>query len=169
MKSLLSLLPYIKKYKKKLTLGFIFIVLSISFSSLFPLIVGNGIDAIKSGVTSSQIIFYSGMAIVAALIGGFFLYMVRQHIIVEVLVDKGFLVLIQLRVADHQDMVQLQFGKKILNENSGKLLLLVVDNLFDLFDQFLRVVIELRLGLFAHPQQIPVIRDPYTKKLVQII
>ena len=82
MKSLLSLLPYIKKYKKKLTLGFIFIVLSISFSSLFPLIVGNGIDAIKSGVTSSQIIFYSGMAIVAALIGGFFLYMVRQHIIV---------------------------------------------------------------------------------------
>ena len=82
MKSLLSLLPYKKKYKKKLTLGFIFIVLSISFSSLFPLIVGNGIDAIKSGVTSSQIIFYSGMAIVAALIGGFFLYMVRQHIIV---------------------------------------------------------------------------------------
>ncbi len=82
MKSLLSLLPYIKKYKKKLTLGFIFIVLSLSFSSLFPLIVGNGIDAIKSGVTSSQIIFYSGMAIVAALIGGFFLYMVRQHIIV---------------------------------------------------------------------------------------
>ncbi len=82
MKSLLSLLPYIKKYKKKLILGFIFIVLSISFSSLFPLIVGNGIDAIKSGVTSSQIIFYSGMAIVAALIGGFFLYMVRQHIIV---------------------------------------------------------------------------------------
>lgn len=82
MKSLLSLLPYIKKYKKKLILGFIFIILSISFSSLFPLIVGNGIDAIKSGVTTSQIIFYSGMAIVAALIGGFFLYMVRQHIIV---------------------------------------------------------------------------------------
>lgn len=82
MKSLLNLLPYIKKYKKKLILGFIFIILSISFSSLFPLIVGNGIDAIKSGVTTSQIIFYSGMAIVAALIGGFFLYMVRQHIIV---------------------------------------------------------------------------------------
>lgn len=82
MKSLLSLLPYIKKYKKKLILGFIFIILSISFSSLFPLIVGNGIDAIKSGVTTSQIIFYSGMAILAALIGGFFLYMVRQHIIV---------------------------------------------------------------------------------------
>lgn len=82
MKSLLSLLPYIKKYRKKLTLGFIFIILSISFSSLFPLIVGNGIDAIKSGITTSGIIFYASMAIVAALIGGAFLYLVRQHIIV---------------------------------------------------------------------------------------
>lgn len=82
MKSLLSLLPYIKKYQKKLTLGLIFIVLSISFSSLFPLIVGNGIDAIKSGISYSNIIFYSLMAIVASLIAGFFLYLVRQHVIV---------------------------------------------------------------------------------------
>jgi ATP-binding cassette subfamily B protein len=82
MKSLLSLLPYIKKYKKKLILGFIFIILSISFSSLFPLIVGNGIDALKSGISYTGIIFYSAMAIVAALIGGLFLYLVRQHIIV---------------------------------------------------------------------------------------
>lgn len=82
MKSLLSLLPYIKKYKKKLTLGIIFIIFSISFSSLFPLIVGNGIDAIKSGISYSNIIFYSLMAIVASLIAGFFLYLVRQHVIV---------------------------------------------------------------------------------------
>ena len=82
MKSLLSLLPYIKKNRKKLTLGFIFIILSISFSSLFPLIVGNGIDALQSGVSSSKLIFYALMAVASTLIGGFFLYLVRQHIIV---------------------------------------------------------------------------------------
>lgn len=82
MKSLLSLLPYIKKYKRKLILGFIFIFLSISFSALFPLIVGNGIDALKAGVTYSKIIFYAAVAITAALFSGFFLYLVRQHIIV---------------------------------------------------------------------------------------
>jgi ATP-binding cassette subfamily B protein len=82
MKSLLSLLPYIKKYKRKLVLGFIFIFLSISFSALFPLIVGNGIDALKSGITYSKVIYYSISAIGAALISGFFLYLVRQHIIV---------------------------------------------------------------------------------------
>lgn len=82
MKSLLSLLPYAKKYRKKLYLGFTFIILSISFSSLFPLIVGNGIDALKSGMAPSKIIFYSLMAVTSSLIAGFFLYMVRQHIIV---------------------------------------------------------------------------------------
>lgn len=82
MKSLLSLLPYIKKYKKKLTLGIIFIIFSISFSSLFPLIVGNGIDAIKSGISYSNILFYSAMAGAASLIAGFFLFLVRQHVIV---------------------------------------------------------------------------------------
>jgi len=82
MKSLLSLLPYIKRYKKKLTLGFIFIFLSISFSSLFPLIVGNGIDALRTGISTSKIILYSLLAVASTLIGGFFLYLVRQHIIV---------------------------------------------------------------------------------------
>jgi ATP-binding cassette subfamily B protein len=82
MKSLLNLLPYLKKYRKKLYLGFLFIFLSISFNALFPLIVGNGIDALNAGVTSSKILFYSAMAVASALLGGFFLYLVRQHIIV---------------------------------------------------------------------------------------
>lgn len=82
MKSLLSLLPYIKRYKKKLILGFLFIFISISFSALFPLIVGNGIDALKSGITYSKIIYYSIAAVTTSLISGFFLYLVRQHIIV---------------------------------------------------------------------------------------
>ncbi len=82
MKSLLSLLPYIKKYRKKLLLGIFFSISSISFASLFPLIVGNGIDALKNGISTSRIIFYSLMAIASTLIGGFFLYLVRQHIIV---------------------------------------------------------------------------------------
>ncbi|MBS1491883.1 MAG: ABC transporter ATP-binding protein [Bacteroidetes bacterium] len=82
MKALYSLLPYIKNYRKKLIMGCIFIFLSISFSSLFPLIVGNGIDALKSGATPSTIIFYSAMAVLSSLIAGIFLYLVRQHIIV---------------------------------------------------------------------------------------
>ncbi|MBX7046678.1 MAG: ABC transporter ATP-binding protein/permease [Ignavibacteria bacterium] len=82
MKSLLNLLPYVKKYRKKLLLGFIFIILSISFSSMFPLIVGNGIDALRTGVTYSKIIFYSLTAIASTLTGGFFLFLVRQNIIV---------------------------------------------------------------------------------------
>lgn len=82
MKSLLSLLPYIKKYRKKLFLGFLFIFLSISFNALFPLIVGNGIDALRTGISTSKILFYSSMAVASTLVGGFFLYLVRQHIIV---------------------------------------------------------------------------------------
>jgi len=82
MKSLLHLLPYLKKYKKKLFLGITFIILSISFNALFPLIVGNGIDALREGVTESKIITYSLLAVASTLIGGFFLFLVRQYVIV---------------------------------------------------------------------------------------
>jgi len=82
MKSLLHLLPYLKKYRKKLYLGITFIILSISFNALFPLIVGNGIDALREGVTDSKIILYSLLAVASTLIGGFFLFLVRQNIII---------------------------------------------------------------------------------------
>ena len=82
MKSLLRLLPYLKKYKRTLILGLLTVVLSNVFGNFVPLIVGGAIDQLKSGPTSLKLVEYAAFIISLIFLSGFFTFLTRQTIIV---------------------------------------------------------------------------------------
>lgn len=82
MKNLLPLFKYLKVYKNKLLLGFVFILLSIFCQSIYPLIIGNAIDDISSNSFRYSLITYITAGLGLVIIGGVFLFFTRQTIIV---------------------------------------------------------------------------------------
>lgn len=82
MKDLLPLVKYLKRYKLKLFIGFIFIVISISLQAVYPLVIGSGIQSITTGNPEYPLYYYAAVSITLILFGGFFLFLVRQTIIV---------------------------------------------------------------------------------------
>lgn len=82
MKSLFPLIPYIKRYKKKLLTGFFFIILSVGANSLYPLVIGAAIDDLTSGIFRYSILTYALSGIGLVIFSGFFLFLIRQNIIV---------------------------------------------------------------------------------------
>lgn len=82
MKSLLALKPYLKKYRNRLYIGYIFIVLHIAALAYQPLVIGSAIDALTEGATMSEILNYALITVGLVVVGGVFLFMTRQHIIV---------------------------------------------------------------------------------------
>ncbi|MFZ4589502.1 MAG: ABC transporter ATP-binding protein [Ignavibacteria bacterium] len=82
MKSLFPLIPYLKKQKYKLLLGTVFVIISISLQSIYPLVIGNGIDAISKGDTSFSYLNYGLLSVGLILVGGVFLFLTRRTIIV---------------------------------------------------------------------------------------
>jgi ATP-binding cassette, subfamily B, multidrug efflux pump len=82
MKDLIPLIPYLKKYKSKLILGFIFVVISIYLQSMYPLIIGNAIDEIMSKNNTHPLMYYGLLSVGLILVGGVFLFLTRRTIIV---------------------------------------------------------------------------------------
>lgn len=82
MKSLLPLIPYIKKYKVKIFTGFLFILFSIGANNLYPLIIGAAVDDLTKGVYRHSMLEYALAGIGLIIISGFFLFLIRQKIIV---------------------------------------------------------------------------------------
>lgn len=82
MKSLLALIPYLKKYRKKFWLGFIFIILSNASDSIYPLIIGAAIDDLTSGTLRHTPLMYALAGIGVVAMRGVFLFMTRQSLIV---------------------------------------------------------------------------------------
>ncbi len=82
MNSLKALIPYLKKFKKKLSLGFIFIILSNSSDALYPLIIGAAIDDLTKGTLRHNLLTYALAGIVIVIVRGFFLFMTRQSLII---------------------------------------------------------------------------------------
>lgn len=82
MKSLLPLFPYIKKYRIKIFTGFIFILISIGANNLYPLIIGAAVDDLTKGVYRHTMLEYALAGIGLIIISGFFLFLIRQKIIV---------------------------------------------------------------------------------------
>ena len=82
MINLLKLKKYFARYKKKLFLGIIFIILSNAGSVYIPLVVKNAINAIDTTTTSQQLIYYALIIIGAALFAGIFRFLIRETIIV---------------------------------------------------------------------------------------
>lgn len=82
MTYLKRLIPYLKRYKKRLFLGVVVITLSAVFTNLIPLVISSAIDRMKSGFGSPDLIKYALMTVSFAVISGIFLYLTRQMIIV---------------------------------------------------------------------------------------
>jgi ATP-binding cassette subfamily B multidrug efflux pump len=81
MTPLRRLLHYFRLYKKQLLLGAACVVGSAIFSLLKPLIIGNAVDALRTGFTRAMLIRYGVMLIAAAAVEGVFLYAQRWIII----------------------------------------------------------------------------------------
>lgn len=82
MKNLFTLKKYFIKYKKKLALGFIFIILSDVTAVYVPLIMKDSIDALQKNATSELLFKYGLLIIGISVISGIFRFMIRQTIIV---------------------------------------------------------------------------------------
>jgi ATP-binding cassette, subfamily B, multidrug efflux pump len=82
MKDLKALIPYLRKYKSKIILGFLFVIVSIFLQSLYPLILGNAIDELTNKFAAKPLIYYSLLSVGLILIGGIFLFLTRRTIIV---------------------------------------------------------------------------------------
>ncbi|MDI6765953.1 MAG: ABC transporter ATP-binding protein [Bacteroidota bacterium] len=87
MKSLLRLLPYLKKYKRTLLWGLLTVMMSNIFTVFQPRIVGVAIDKLKAGletrsIDGTSLLIYAVVLIALNLIAGIFTYLTRQTIIV---------------------------------------------------------------------------------------
>lgn len=82
MKELRPLIKYFKKYRKKLFAGFIFIIISISIQSLYPLVIGSAVDGLTSGTLKYSLLTYALVSVGLVLLSGIFLFVIRQTVIV---------------------------------------------------------------------------------------
>ncbi|MHB1688372.1 MAG: ABC transporter ATP-binding protein [Ignavibacteriaceae bacterium] len=82
MKNLFTLKKYFVRYKKKLILGALFVILSNAGSVYIPLIIKDAINALIVKVSVAQLIHYSILIVLTSLFAGFFRYLIRQMIIV---------------------------------------------------------------------------------------
>lgn len=82
MKSLLPLKKYFLRHKKKLLLGFLFILISDAAQVMIPLFLKNGIDSLQTETTSENILKYALLIVGAAFVAGLFRFLIRETIIV---------------------------------------------------------------------------------------
>lgn len=83
MKELFRLLPYLKRYKRKLFLGLIVVTISNLCSTYVPRLVGNSVDMIKTGdFVVSDIIFNILFILILTFLSGLFMFITRKMIIV---------------------------------------------------------------------------------------
>jgi len=82
MGNLYKLKTYFARYKKKLLLGVLFIILSNLGTVYVPLLLKDSIDALKETVSTEMLLQYGLMIVGASLFAGFFRFMIRETIIV---------------------------------------------------------------------------------------
>lgn len=82
MNNLKTLNKYFLRYKKKLFLGFVFILLSNAFQVYIPLQLRNGINEVIGGGSNSELIKFALLIVGAAFFSGLFRFLIRETIIV---------------------------------------------------------------------------------------
>jgi ATP-binding cassette subfamily B protein len=82
MDSLSYLNKYFLRYKKKLALGVVFILISNTAQVFIPIFLREGIDGIQENVSYTRLFEYGLLIVAAALIAGVFRFLIRQTIIV---------------------------------------------------------------------------------------
>jgi ATP-binding cassette subfamily B multidrug efflux pump len=82
MKNLLTLKKYFARYKKKLFLGFLFIILSNAGSVYIPLLMKDAINELHANITTQVLFHYALLIVAASLFAGIFRFLIRETIIV---------------------------------------------------------------------------------------
>ncbi|MFC2102791.1 ABC transporter ATP-binding protein [Bacteroidota bacterium] len=82
MRNLYSLKKYFVRYKKKLFLGFTFIILSNAGAVYIPLILRDSINSLQQGIEESLLLTSALLIVAASLFAGFFRFLIRETIIV---------------------------------------------------------------------------------------
>lgn len=82
MKNLSTLKKYFLKYKTKLILGFIFILISNAGTVYVPLLMKDAINALEQNIAADLLLRYALLIVGASLIAGVFRFLIRQTIIV---------------------------------------------------------------------------------------
>jgi ATP-binding cassette subfamily B protein len=82
MKSLLRLIPYLRRYRKSIFTGFLVIIGSNVFWLFTPMIIGKSIDELQQSFEPSKFVQYASLVVGTMLISGYFSYLTRQTIIV---------------------------------------------------------------------------------------
>jgi len=71
------LYPYFLRYRKKLVLGLATILAATVFGLLAPILVGRGVDALRTSLTGGTVLRYALLIVAAALVQGIFTYLQR--------------------------------------------------------------------------------------------
>jgi len=78
---LLRLKEYLLKYKKRLLIGFIFIILTNLFTTAAPRVLGYAIDSLRENISSTYLAIFAGIIFLIAVIQGIFRFYMRQIVI----------------------------------------------------------------------------------------
>lgn len=82
MINLRTLKKYFVRYKKKLFLGFFFILLSNAGTVYVPILMKDAINQLQNNTTVHTLLFYSSLIVLSSLFAGIFRFLIRQTIIV---------------------------------------------------------------------------------------
>ncbi|MEP0860540.1 MAG: ABC transporter ATP-binding protein [Ignavibacterium sp.] len=82
MKNLRTLKKYFIRYKKKLFLGFIFILFSNAGTVYVPILMKDAINQLQNNTSTHTLLYYASLIVFASLIAGIFRFLIRQTIIV---------------------------------------------------------------------------------------
>ena len=82
MKDLYPIIQYLKRYRKKLIIGFFFVITTVSLQSYYPLVIGEAIDELTNHTGKHSLEYYSLLGVSLVALSGVFLFLTRQNIIV---------------------------------------------------------------------------------------
>lgn len=82
MENLRTLKKYFIRYKRKLFLGFLFILLSNAGTLYVPILMKDAINQLQNNTTVHTLLFYSSLIVLSSLFAGIFRFLIRQTIIV---------------------------------------------------------------------------------------
>jgi ATP-binding cassette subfamily B protein len=82
IRELRTLVPYLRKYRKEVVAGVIFIIVTNVFSLLGPHVLQIAIDSLKREISSNRLLQFGGLILLVSALEGFFRYWMRQKIIV---------------------------------------------------------------------------------------
>lgn len=82
LRELRTLLPYLRKYRRQVIAGIVFIILTNAFTLLAPQVLRYAIDMLSHNITKSRLLQVGGLILLVSLLGGICRYWMRQLIIV---------------------------------------------------------------------------------------